>query len=102
MALDDGRGDVAELAAVVLGVVAQHLERPVGGRGVARHEDSLRLLDERAAPERSLEALILGEALECDVDRALQLVRARVGDVGEYTALRSLGCRRDRRRGGSR
>ena len=75
MALDHCRRDVAELAAVVLGVVAQHLERALGVDRVPGHEDALRLLDQRAAPEGSLQALVLGEALQRDVDRALQFLR---------------------------
>ena len=90
MALDDGGGDVAELAAVVLGVVAQHLEGPVGVDRVAGHQDPLRLLDQRPTPERALQALVLGEALERDVDRALQLLGGAVDDVGEDAALRGL------------
>ena len=90
MALDDRRGHVAELAAVGLGVVAQPLEGRVGVDRVARHQDPLRLLDQRAPPERSLQALVLGEALEGDVDRALQLVGGAFDDVGEDAALGGL------------
>src|SRR5581483_785487 len=88
VALDDGGGDVAELAPVVLGVVAQHLERTVGVDRVAGHQDAFRLLDQRTAPERPLQALILAEALERDVDRALQFLRGTVDDVGEDAPLR--------------
>ena len=73
MALDDGGGDVAELAAVVLGVVAKPVEAVVGVDRVAGHQDALGLLDRGAAPERALQVLVLGEALQRDVDRALQL-----------------------------
>src|SRR5579884_1135989 len=78
VALDDCRGDVAELATVVLGVVAQHLERPLGSCRVAGHQDPLRLFDQGAAPERPLQGLVLAESLERDVDRALQLFRSAV------------------------
>ena len=78
MALDDRLGDVDELAAVVLRVVAQQLERLVGVDRVTCHQDPLRLLDRGPAPERSLEAVVLGEALQRDVDRALQLLEAAV------------------------
>ena len=90
MALDDGRGDVAELAAVVLRVVAEALERRVGVDRVAGHQDPLRLLDQGPPAERALQRLVLGEALERDVDRALQLFRRAVDDVGEDAALRGL------------
>src|SRR6478672_2701835 len=71
--LDHGGGNVAELVAVVLRVVAEPLEGLVGIDRMAGHEDALRLLDHRAPAERSLKALVLGEALKCDVDRALEL-----------------------------
>jgi hypothetical protein len=89
MALDDRGGDIAELAAVVLRVVAQHLEGAVGGRRLAGHQDAFGLFDQRAAAECSLQALVLGEALQGDVDRALQLVGGAVDDVGEDAPL---GC----------
>ena len=87
MAVDDRRGDVCELVAVVLRVVAQQLERLVGVDRMARHQDSLRLLDHRPAPECALQVVVLREALQRDVDRALQLLRRRVDDVGEDAAL---------------
>ena len=83
MAFDDRCGDVGELVPVVLGVVAQHLERAVGVDRVPRHQDSFCLLDHGAASERSLQVVVLGEALQRDVDRALQLLGAGVDDVGE-------------------
>ena len=54
MAVDDGH--VGDLVPVVLGVVAQHLERPVAVDGVAGHQNPFRLLDQRAPPESSLQA----------------------------------------------
>src|SRR5579864_7187458 len=51
VAFDDGCGDVAEFAAVVLGVVAQHLEGVVGVGGVAGHEDAFGLFDDGAPAE---------------------------------------------------
>ncbi len=42
----------------------------------------------RRPPERALEALILPEALQRDVDRALQLLGRAVDDVGEDAARR--------------
>jgi hypothetical protein len=44
-------------------VVAQHLERSVGVHRVAGHQDPLRLLDHRPAPERALQTVVLGEPL---------------------------------------
>ena len=90
VAVDDRLGDVDEFVAVVLRVVAQHLERSVGVDRVAGHEDPFRLLDRCPAPERALQAVVLGEALQGDVDRALQLLRAAVDDVGEDAALGGL------------
>src|SRR5204863_1195926 len=66
--LDDGICDVDELAPVVLRVVAEHLECVVGVDRMARHEDALRLLDCRPSAEGALEALVLAEALQRDVD----------------------------------
>ena len=74
MALDDCRGDVHELAAIVLGMVPEHFESSVGVDAMACHEDPLGLFDRGAAPEGPLEVLVLGEALQCDVDGALQLL----------------------------
>jgi len=56
---------------------------------VAGHEDALRLFYDRASPKRSLQVLILAESLQCDVDRALQLISGSVDDVGEYPAFGS-------------
>jgi hypothetical protein len=47
-------------------MVAQHLERPIGVHGVTGHQDPLRLLDRRPPPERALQAVLLGEALQRD------------------------------------
>ena len=90
VAVDDRLGDVDEFVAVVLRVVAQHVERSVGVDRVAGHEDPLRLLDRCPAPERALQAVVFGEALQRDVDRALQLFRAAVDDVGKDASLGGL------------
>lgn len=86
MAIEDRGSNVGELVAVVLGVVAQHPERLVGVDRVASHQDPFCLLDHRPAPERSLEVVVLGEALQGDVNRTLQLLGSRVDDVGEDAA----------------
>ena len=90
MALDDGGGDIAELAAVVLGVVAQQLE----GRSALIEWRAIRMpfacsISARR-PNAPCRLWYSAEALERDVDRALQLVRCAVDDVGEDTALRGL------------
>jgi hypothetical protein len=92
VALDDCGGDIAELAAVVLRLVAQHPEGLVGVDRVAGHQDPLCLLDHRSATERSLQVVVLGEALQRDVDRALQLLRGGVDQVSEDAAF---GCLAD-------
>ena len=74
----------------MLRVVAEHLECFVGVERMAGHEDALRLLDCRPSAERALEALVLAEALQRDVDRALQLLGAAIDDVGEDAAFRRL------------
>jgi hypothetical protein len=84
VALDDGGGDVGEFVSGVLGVVAEHRECLVGVDRVLVHQDALCLFDHGAASEGSLQAVVFGEALQRDVDRALQL-------FGEW-------CRRCRRR----
>ena len=90
MAVDDRLRDVDHLLAVGLGMVSQHPEGQVGVDRMPRHEDALRLLDERAPAEGALKALILRESLQGDVDRALERVGIVIHDVGEDTALRSL------------
>ena len=64
MALDDRFCDVDELAAVVLRVGPEHLEGPSPVDAVACHQDALRLLDRGPAPERALQVVVLGEALQ--------------------------------------
>ena len=54
------------------------------------HQDALGSLDDRAAAERALEVVVLGEPAKHDVDRALPIVDLGVGDVGEDAALRCL------------
>ena len=71
-------------------MVAKHLERTVCIDSVSGHQDPLRLLDRRAAPERTLQAVVLREPLKRDVDRARQLLRRAVDDVREDAALRRL------------
>lgn len=87
MAFNDRLCNVDQLLSIVLRVGAEHLERPLLVDRMAGHQDPLRLLDHRPAAERSLEVLILGEALQRDVDRALQFLGVSVDDIGEDAAL---------------
>ena len=59
---------------------------------VPLHQDALRALDQRAAPERALQVLVLGEAPQHDFDRALPVLDVVVVDLGEYP---TLGCLAD-------
>src|SRR5689334_12301901 len=90
MTLDHHLGDVDQLPAAVLRMVAKQLEGSLGVDRVMTHQDPLGLLDLRAPPESSLEILILGETLERDVDRALQLIGTAVDDVRKHASLGSL------------
>jgi hypothetical protein len=63
--------------------VAEEREGCTLAYSVAFHQDSLRPFDERAAAERPLEALILGEAAEHDLDHVLPGRRIVVDDVGK-------------------
>ena len=71
MAVYDSLRHIDELAAAALRVLAQHCEGRFGVACVTRHQDALRLLDDGAATERALKAVVLGEALQRDLDRAL-------------------------------
>jgi hypothetical protein len=50
---------------------------------VALHQDALGALDRGTTAERALEVVVLGEAAEDDVNRALPLERVGIGDVGD-------------------
>ena len=78
-----------ELAVGGARVFAQHLEGGGLVDGVAFHQDALGPLGQRAATERAFEVVVLGEAAQHDVDRALPVLGVGVGDVGEDAAL---GC----------
>ncbi len=67
-------------------MVPEHVERAIGIERMASHQDAFGLLDQSAPAEGALEALILGEPLQGDVDRALELRRISVNDVGEDAA----------------
>ena len=77
MAVDDGAGEVDESAVGVAGVFAEHFERACVVDAVAFHEDALGAFGQGAAAERAFEVVVLGEAAQHDVDRALPVL-----DVG--------------------
>ena len=94
MAVDDGGGDVDELAVGAAGVGAEHLEGVVLVDAVALHHDPFGSLDGGAAAEGTLQVLELGEPAQDDLDRVLELVGVGVGDVGEDAALGRLADER--------
>lgn len=87
MAVDNRLGDVENLAAAVLGVVAKKLEGSLVIESVTLHQDALGPLDHGATAECALEAVVFRKPAQHDVDRALDLRRLTVRDVGEDSAL---------------
>src|ERR1700691_703813 len=85
--VDYGRGEVHEPAVIDPGLLAQHLECARLVDAVALHEYALGSLDQRTAPERALEVLVLGEASKHYVDRALPILDIRVAYMGEDASL---------------
>ena len=71
MAVDDGGGEVDQLAVGNARMLAQQLEGVRFVDAVTFHQNPLDAFDQRAAPERAFEVLVLGEAAQDDVDRAL-------------------------------
>jgi hypothetical protein len=69
---NDGGGEVDELAIVDARAFAQQREGAVAVDGVALHQDAFGAFDEGAASKRAFEVVVLGEAAQDDVDRALQ------------------------------
>jgi len=65
----------------------KHLESARLVDGVAFHQDALGALGERPTPERAFKVVVLGEAAQHDVDRALPVVDVGVGDVGKDAPL---------------
>src|SRR6478609_3790803 len=90
LALDDGLGDLDELAGVVARVRPQQVERAIAVDAVDGHEDALRLLDDGASREGVLETVVLAVALERDLDCRLQIVRVATEDVAECACARGL------------
>jgi hypothetical protein len=82
VAVDDGGRDVGELRVGPARVVAQHLEGISVVDRMTLHQDALGSLGDRAAAERALEVVILGEPAEHDVDRVLPVVDLRVAGLG--------------------
>ena len=74
MAVDDGCRDVGELGVGPARLVAQHLEGVSVVDQMTLHQDALGSLGDRAATERALEVVVLGEPAKHDVDGALPVV----------------------------
>ena len=81
VALDDRLGNLDELTPGVAGLGAEQLERALLVDAVALHQDALRPLRDGPATERPLQVPELGEALEDDLERALELVRLAVREI---------------------
>jgi hypothetical protein len=88
--VDDGRGEVDELAVGSPRLLAEHLEGDIFVYRVALHQDALGSLDQGAPAECSLQVLVLGKAAQDDVDRALPFVDIRISDVPQGGELRDL------------
>src|SRR5919108_1562165 len=87
MAVDDSPGEVDQLAVGGARVGSQHLKGDSLVDRVTLHQYPLGPLDHGPAPERALEVVVLGEAAQDDVDRALPVLRVGVRDIGENPAL---------------
>src|SRR5712691_9709652 len=87
MAVDDGGGNVYELAIAVARMCAKSLEGLRLVDGVPLHENALGSLRDSPAAEGPFQVLVLGEAAEHDVDGALPVFSLAVSDVGEDAAL---------------
>jgi hypothetical protein len=83
MTVDHRGGDVDQLAVGGARVVTKHLERGRLVHRVAFHEDALGPLGDGPVPEGPFQVLVLGEAAQDDVDRALPILGVGVADVGE-------------------
>jgi hypothetical protein len=90
VAVDHSGGNVDQLAVGGARVVAQHLKGSRLVYRVALHEYPLCALGDGATPERALQVVVLGEASQDDVDRALSVLSVGVADVGEDAALGGL------------
>jgi hypothetical protein len=88
--LDDGRGDVTEFAAVVLGMVAEHRERLVGADRLAGIRTPFACSIRARRPNASSRLWYSVKRCKSYVDRALQLSRGALDDVREHTTLRRL------------
>ena len=71
----------------MLGMLAQRLEGVLGGDRVAGHQDAFCLLNHCSTSECALKVVVLGEALQRDVDRALEFHGIVVENVCEDTTL---------------
>jgi hypothetical protein len=66
----------------------QELEGARSVDRVALHQDSFRPLDLGSPPEGAFEVVVLSEAAQHDVDRALPVPRVGICDVGEDATFR--------------
>ena len=87
MTVDDRGREIDEPAIGHPRLLAQHRKRARPVDLVALHQDPLGAFDERAATKRALEVVILGEASQDDVDRALPVLDIRIADMREHAAL---------------
>ena len=90
MAVHDRGGDVDELPIGGARLLTQHVERRFLADRMAFHQDPLGALRDGSTAEGAFEIVILGEAPQHDVDRALPVLGVGVGDIGEDAALRGL------------
>jgi uncharacterized membrane protein YbhN (UPF0104 family) len=82
--------DSDELPASAAGLVAEHPEGCFLVDPVPFHQDPLGAFDHRAASERALQCVVLGEATQDDLDGALELlITRRVREIREHTTSRS-------------
>jgi hypothetical protein len=90
VAVDDGVCHVEELPVRRACVLAEHRERTLFVDRMTFHQDAFGSFSDGTASECALQILVLGEAAEHDVDRALPLFAVPVGDVREYASLGGL------------
>src|SRR5690348_14176301 len=83
VAVDDCFSNVDDLAPRLLGMLPEQIESLVTVDGMTGHQDSFCLLDQGTASKCALKAVIFREALQRDVDCALQFLGRSVDDVRE-------------------
>jgi hypothetical protein len=88
MPVDDRGGHVDELAVRRARLVTEQLKSCPLVHRVALHQDSFRPLDVSPPPEGAFEFVVLSEAAQHDVDRALPVRRVGIRYVGEDATFR--------------